>query len=107
MIMQQSVKFPLAILAAMLLAACSPAEQKAAAPAASEAAPAAADVKKVAITAIVEHPALDNVRQGVLEELKAKGFEEGKNLQVDFQSAQGRPPPPARLPRNLPATSPM
>ena len=89
MIMQQSVKFPLAILAAMLLAACSPAEQKAAAPAASEAAPAAADVKKVAITAIVEHPALDNVRQGVLEELKAQGFEEGKNLQVDFQSAQG------------------
>ena len=89
MIMQQSVKFPLAILAAMLLAACSPAEQKAAAPAASEAAPAAADVKKVAITAIVEHPALDNVRLGVLEELKAQGFEEGKNLQVDFQSAQG------------------
>ena len=89
MIMQQSVKFPLAIMAAMLLAACSPAEQKAAAPTASEAAPAAADVKKVAITAIVEHPALDNVRQGVLEELKAQGFEEGKNLQVDFQSAQG------------------
>ena len=89
MIMQQSVKFPLAIMAAMLLAACSPAEQKAAAPTASEAAPAAADVKKVAITAIVEHPALDNVRQCVLEELKAQGFEEGKNLQVDFQSAQG------------------
>ena len=89
MTMQQSVKFPLGILAAMLLAACSPAEQKAAAPAASEAAPVAADVKKVAITAIVEHPALDNVRQGILEELKAQGFEEGKNLQVDFQSAQG------------------
>ncbi len=73
----------------MLLAACSPAEQKAAAPTASEAAPAAADVKKSGDTAIVEHPALDNVRQGVLEELKAQGFEEGKNLQVDFQSAQG------------------
>lgn len=43
----------------------------------------------MAITAIVEHPALDAVRKGVLDELKAQGFEEGKNLTVDFQSAQG------------------
>ncbi|UOO82726.1 ABC transporter substrate-binding protein [Uruburuella testudinis] len=70
---------------AVLLAACSPAEQKSG----TAAAPASGEVKKVAITAIVEHPALDNVRKGVLEELKAQGFEEGKNLQVDFQTAQG------------------
>ncbi len=85
--------FALGIIGSLLLAACSPAEQKNQAPAASSAssAPAAAEggVKKVAITAIVDHPALDNVRKGVLEELKAQGFEEGKNLQVDFQSAQG------------------
>lgn len=83
--------FSLGIISAMLLAACSPAEQKndAAASSASAAVQAGGEVKKVAITAIVDHPALDNVRKGVLEELKAKGFEEGKNLQVDFQSAQG------------------
>ena len=52
-------------------------------------APAATDVKQVAITAIVEHPALDAVRQGVIEELAAEGYEEGKNLKINFQSAQG------------------
>lgn len=46
-------------------------------------------VKHIAITAIVEHPALDATREGVLAELKAQGFEEGKTLKVDFQSAQG------------------
>lgn len=47
------------------------------------------NTKKVAITAIVEHPALDAVRQGVIDELRAEGYEQGKNLQLDFQSAQG------------------
>src|SRR5690554_4988450 len=51
--------------------------------------PAATEVKQVAITAIVEHPALDAVRQGVIEELAAEGYEEGKNLEINFQSAQG------------------
>lgn len=51
--------------------------------------PAATEVKQVAITAIVEHPALDAVRQGVIEELAAEGYEEGKNLKINFQSAQG------------------
>ncbi|WP_296403100.1 ABC transporter substrate-binding protein [Psychrobacter sp.] len=51
--------------------------------------PAATEVKQVAITAIVEHPALDAVRQGVIEELAASGYEDGKNLKINFQSAQG------------------
>ena len=58
--------------------------QTAPAPAAS-----AAEQKKIAITAIADHPALDTIRAGVLDGLKAEGFEEGKNLTVDFQSAQG------------------
>lgn len=45
--------------------------------------------KTVAITAIVEHPALDAVRQGVIEELATEGFKEGENLKINFQSAQG------------------
>ena len=50
---------------------------------------ASGDTKSVAITAIVEHPALDAVRQGVIEELGNEGFKEGQNLKVNFQSAQG------------------
>lgn len=45
--------------------------------------------KTLAITAIVEHPALDAVRQGAIEELATEGFKEGQNLKVTFQSAQG------------------
>ncbi len=45
--------------------------------------------KYLAITAIVEHPALDMVRQAALEELAAQGYKEGQNLKVNFQSAQG------------------
>jgi putative ABC transport system substrate-binding protein len=47
--------------------------------------------KKVFITAIVEHPALDAVRDGVVEQLKEEGFTEGDNLIIDYKSAQGNP----------------
>ncbi|MGO2998115.1 MAG: ABC transporter substrate-binding protein [Moraxellaceae bacterium] len=50
---------------------------------------AAAVMKTVAITAIVEHPALDDVRKGVIDELNKAGFKDGENLTVNFQSAQG------------------
>ncbi|MDB5990749.1 MAG: transporter substrate binding family protein, partial [Herbaspirillum sp.] len=50
---------------------------------------AAAAVKIVEVTAIVEHAALDAVRDGVKDQLKADGFEEGKNLKFAYQSAQG------------------
>ena len=45
--------------------------------------------KTVGITAYVDHPALDAVRKGVEDELKALGWEDGKNLKVQYQSAQG------------------
>ncbi|MGI9860535.1 ABC transporter substrate-binding protein [Moorella naiadis] len=44
---------------------------------------------KLGIIQIVEHPALDAARKGFLAALKSGGYEEGKNLQVDFQNAQG------------------
>ena len=56
---------------------------------AAAAAPAFAADKSVAVTAIVEHPALDAARDGVRDELKAAGFEAGKNLKFEYQSAQG------------------
>lgn len=45
----------------------------------------------VAVSQIVEHPALDAARQGLLDGLKAKGYEEGKNLDFDYKTAQGNP----------------
>lgn len=44
---------------------------------------------KVGIVQIMEHPALDAAREGFLETLKSNGYEEGKNLTVEYQSAQG------------------
>lgn len=46
---------------------------------------------KVAVSQIVEHPALDATRQGLVDGLKAKGYEQGKNLDFDYKTAQGNP----------------
>lgn len=45
--------------------------------------------KTLAITAIVEHPSLDDIRLGVLDGLASVGYKQGDNLTVNFQSAQG------------------
>ncbi|GAB7386608.1 CD0873 family tyrosine ABC transporter substrate-binding lipoprotein [Bacillaceae bacterium] len=42
----------------------------------------------IGITQIVEHPALDSIRQGVLQGLAEHGFKEGENLVVDYRNAQ-------------------
>ena len=47
------------------------------------------DEKTVAITYIVEHPALDAVREGIIASLADKGYTEGDNLKVVARSAQG------------------
>ncbi|SFR42669.1 putative ABC transport system substrate-binding protein [Marinobacter daqiaonensis] len=49
----------------------------------------AEDPKVVAITQIVEHPALDAVYQGIRDELAEQGYVEGENLRVMHESAQG------------------
>ncbi len=43
----------------------------------------------IAISQIVEHPSLDATKDGFLAALKDAGIEEGKNLKVDFNNAQG------------------
>jgi putative tryptophan/tyrosine transport system substrate-binding protein len=45
----------------------------------------------VAVTAIVEHPALDAVRDGIRDQLAKKGFRVGENMRFEYQSAQGNP----------------
>lgn len=55
----------------------------------------------VAVTAIVEHPALDAVRDGVKEALEEAGFKEGDNLTFTYESAQGNPGTAAQIARQF------
>ncbi len=64
-------------------------------------APASAEEKSVAVTAIVEHPALDSVRDGVQAALKEAGYEAGKNLKWQYQSAQGNTGTAAQIARKF------
>ena len=50
----------------------------------------AADIT-VAVTAIVEHPALDAARDGIKEALAAEGFVDGDQIAFVYESAQGKP----------------
>lgn len=58
-----------------------------------------AEPQLVAVTAIVEHPALDAVRDGLRAQLKEEGFVEGKDITWQFQSAQGNPGTAAQIAR--------
>jgi putative tryptophan/tyrosine transport system substrate-binding protein len=44
---------------------------------------------EIGITQLVQHPALDSAREGFIEGLKEKGYEDGKNVTIDYQNAQG------------------
>ncbi|WP_094856767.1 ABC transporter substrate-binding protein [Bordetella genomosp. 10] len=57
--------------------------------------------KSVAVIAIVDHPALDAVRDGVREALKAAGYDPAKNLKWQFQSAQGNNATAAQIARKF------
>ncbi|AWJ83223.1 ABC transporter permease [Azospirillum sp. TSH58] len=65
-----------------------------------------AQTKTVAITAIVEHPALDATRDGVVEALKAAGYTPGDTLKVEYQSAQGNPATAAQIARQFAGARP-
>ena len=43
---------------------------------------------KIGIVQLVEHSALDDASRGFVDGLKARGFEEGKNVAIDRQNAQ-------------------
>ncbi len=68
--------------------------------------PAKADEVTVAVTAIVEHPALDAARDGVKEALAEAGFKEGENLKFVYESAQGNPGTAAQIARQFIGESP-
>lgn len=60
----------------------------------------AADIT-VAVTAIVEHPALDAARDGIKEGLASEGFTDGKEIDFIYQSAQGAPATAAQIARQF------
>ncbi|MBA3814025.1 MAG: ABC transporter substrate-binding protein [Alphaproteobacteria bacterium] len=47
--------------------------------------------KTIGITQIVDHPSLDAIREGIIEELAKQGFVKDQNLTIIFESAQGNP----------------
>jgi len=51
--------------------------------------PAVEKVVKVGIMQIVDHPALNAVRDGFIEAMAENGYLEGKNIAYDIQNAQG------------------
>jgi putative ABC transport system substrate-binding protein len=61
----------------------------------------AQELKTVAVTAIVEHPALDAARDGIRDELAAAGYEVGHNLDFLYESAQGNPATAAQIARKF------
>ena len=58
-----------------------------------------AQTATVKVLSIVDHPALDAIRDGVRDELKAAGYDADKNLKWEYQSAQGNPGTAAQIGR--------
>ncbi len=59
-----------------------------------------AHAASVEVLSIVEHPALDAIRDGVRDELKAAGYD-GANLKWEYQSAQGNTGTAAQIARKF------
>ncbi|NBI29008.1 ABC transporter substrate-binding protein [Chengkuizengella marina] len=49
-------------------------------------------VVKVGIAQLIEHPSLDLTREGFIQALEDAGYEDGTNLELDYQNAQGEMP---------------
>ncbi|MEM6490559.1 MAG: ABC transporter substrate-binding protein [Pseudomonadota bacterium] len=65
------------------------------------AAPAAAETVTVAVSQIVEHPALDATREGLKRGLADAGYVDGDNLAFVFQTAQGNAATAAQIARSF------
>jgi len=65
-----------------------------------------ASAQSVAVTAIVEHPALDAVRDGVKKALTDAGYTEAKGLRWQYQSAQGNTATAAQIARQFVGAKP-
>jgi len=68
--------------------------------------PALAKSRTVAVTTIVEHPALDAARQGIEDALAGAGYRIGVNLELLFESAMGRKSDAERIARRFVSRAP-
>lgn len=59
------------------------------------------NAQSVAVTSIVEHPALDSIRDGVKESLAAAGYTADSGLNWQFQTAQGNTAIAAQIARKF------
>jgi putative ABC transport system substrate-binding protein len=66
----------------------------------------AADTKKIAISMIVEVPQLVQTKDGVLAGLSERSFVEGKNLSVQYQTANGSMPTQQQIARKFVGEAP-
>ncbi len=90
--MKKAIAFLLAGIMALSSAACSASTSATAnsSPAASQAAGASEQKQlKIGVVQLVEHPALDAAYKGFVDGLKKEGFEDGKNIKISYENAQG------------------
>lgn len=100
----QTLKLSALVLGAVMMFGCGQNQTPAQNPTESQGADKAA--KTIAISAIVEHPSLDDIRKGVMAGLNDLGYTEGKNLTVNFQSAQGSPATAVQIAKQFAADAP-
>jgi len=62
--------------------------------------------QSVAVTSIVEHPALDSIKDGVEQALKEAGYTQAKGLEWQFQTAQGNTAIAAQIARKFVGDNP-
>lgn len=65
-----------------------------------------ANIAKVSVSQVVDHPDLNATRMGLLEGLRAKGYEPGKNLEFSYEMADGNPAQAAKIARELVSENP-
>lgn len=62
--------------------------------------------KTLAITAIVDHPAFEAVKKGVIDELATEGYQDGQNLTINYQSAQGNAATAGQIAKQFTSSNP-
>ena len=66
----------------------------------------AAEMKKVAISTIVEVPALVDTKNGIVEALAARGYIDGKTITIDYQNANGNMPTQQQIAKKFVGSNP-
>ncbi|MEI6790992.1 MAG: ABC transporter substrate-binding protein, partial [Myxococcaceae bacterium] len=64
------------------------------------------EIPVIGITQIVEHPSLDEERQGIIEALAEEGFIDGQNIKIIYKNAQGNMATAAQIASSLAGQKP-